>query len=237
MNVAGPGGIADLEAIPTIAQCSPYLSSLILNFEVLDRKLSAGKIKPMLQSLNRLTNLTSLTLKNIEIAQKDSLVFLGSAVPRLKHLTFMELIIEKEYLLNLLLGENISKLAERNIDEDKLYQYQLPSSWISPFCHTLESLELEMPDEKKKLIAFCEFTSISPSIVACCIRHMPALQEFGSTSSSVPTAVKMLHQNSHPVGEVSITSEPMKIDGENEESGNMLLPFISPAGFKLKYVY
>ena len=236
VNVAGPNMVPDLELIPIIRKRTPQLSSLNLDFISIDTKSSMA-IVPLIQSLNQLSCLTSLTLQHLN---KSNSYFraLGIAAPHLKHLGFSDMEVSIENLLDLMFGENRSQME--NIEQDILHHYQMPSEWVSPLCRSLECLQLESLEERQRLANTCEFAPISPNIIALVLRHMRKLKTITYSGTSVCNAVKILHQNSIPLHEADSGDSSFRLKAQPEEmschTGNVdqQLPILCPKAFSGK---
>ena len=213
VKVAGTNKVPDLELIPIIRKRTPQLSSLSLDFISLDTKSSRGSIVPLIQSLNQLSCLTSLTLQH----NKSNSYFhaLGMAAPQLKHLGFSDMEVSIENLLDLMFGENRSQM--KNIKQDILYQYQMPPEWVSPLCRNLECLQLESLAERQRLTNTRKFAPISPNIIALVLRHMPKLKTITYSCTSVCNAVAILHQNSIPLHEADSGDSSFGLKAQPEE--------------------
>lgn len=183
--------------IQTIAKRSPNIETLKLNFEMVMTTTPVENLKPVVVSLSGLANLTSLSLYYLDKHHRSLLSYLGHSCPKLQHICISGFRIVKKDIIALVLGEKIESLQEKETllnEENDIHHLQLSPEYLAPFCSTLQLLQLEDFDEKKKLQKSCEYSSLPPTAAAFAIRHMPNLRRIDHSSSSISSAVKLLSQ-------------------------------------------
>jgi len=179
--IALPGTKPNLKLITAIAQQSPKLEKLKLDFismenseEELDKKL----MKPLMLSLSELPMLTSLTLDNLPSSYKSILSLLGASCPLLSHLDVSSDNVKdiKQMLLSLLLGELADQLVpDWNQEPDwckdqTLWRLRIPTEFLTPLCSSLRVLRLRYKNFKSRPLAH-------DSATVFVMRYLPILRE------------------------------------------------------------
>jgi hypothetical protein len=171
------------------------------------------KLQPIISSLSTLTHLTSLSLYHLNKRHRGLLKFIGTSCPKLHHLCITGFKILNEDIFALLLGEKLNQFPDKEKIEDKndIIKLKIMPEVLSPFCFTLQHLQLEeLIEEKQKFKNSHEFIILQrimeledlkeekirlyPASVALLLRHVPNLRLIDHHSSSVRFAIKLLHQ-------------------------------------------
>lgn len=192
------------KVIQIIGYRSPNIETLKLNFEMVMKKTPLEKLKPIVISLNVLTNLTSLSLYCLNKHHRAILNYVGHSCPKLEHFCVTGFRIVKKDLLALILGDTLDLFPGKDVileEESDIHKFQILPQYLAPLCSSLQHLQLEDLEEKKKLRKSCEYSGLSYSAVAFAIRHMTILHRIDHSSSSVSSAVKLLNQNSKEIYE------------------------------------
>jgi len=168
----------DSKLIPTIADCSPLLQKLKLNFEGMKKEKkfeNVEKLKPVILSLNSLDHLTCLSLHNLDKSYRRVLRFLGKL--KLSHLSLGGFNIETQDVLAIVLGELLDNIPESDlgiVDGIVLNVVQIPSEYLTPLCSTLSHLEIG------ETVGYREASwKINFSTAAFALLHLPCLQKMG----------------------------------------------------------
>lgn len=196
-QVVFPQGEPNEKAIQTIAKRSPNVEILKLNFEMVATSTPVEKLKPVVVSLSGLNNLSSLSLYFLDKHHRSLLSYVGYCCPKLQHICISGFKITKKDIVALVLGEKLESLQEKETllkEENDIHHLQISPEYLAPFCSTLQLLQLENFDEKKRLQKSCEYSSLPPTAAAFAIRNMPNLRRIDHSSSSISSAVKLLSQ-------------------------------------------
>lgn len=226
-HVVFPQSEPNEKFIQAIANHSPNLGVLKLNFEMVMTTTLSKRLKPVMESLSSLVNLTSLSLYYLDKHHRSIIKYLGHSCPRLQHLCISGFPILQKDIIALVLGKNINRLLELKYmileDEYDIHDYQISTQFLVPLCSTLQHLQLEDLKEKEKLQKSCEFSGLRPSAAAFAIRHMPNLRRIDHSSSSISSAIKLL----------SLTSQSSEetLESFNEKSGDSSHPTQSPSTY------
>ena len=198
-HVAFPRSEPNEKFIQIIGAHSPRIETLKLNFELVSKRTSLEKLKPIAQSFSALANLSKLSLCYLKKQHKCLLRFLGNSCPRLKQLCITGFTLTRKEILSLVLGEAIDKFGDYSPlledEECEIHHIQMPSEYITSMCSTLQHLQLEDLNEKNKLKKIREYSGLTPTVVAFAIRHLPNLERIDYSASSVSAAVKLLDHN------------------------------------------
>lgn len=181
----------------TICSRSPNIEKLKLNFEMVAKSTPIEKLNHIVISLYTLANLTTLSLCYLNKHHRKLLSYIGRSCPRLRHLCITGFRCVKKDIVAILLGENIHSFSEYDIifGEEHDVNVKISPSYLTPFCSTLQHLQLEdNKEEKRKFQKSYEFSKLSSSSVALLLRNLPNLQRIDHSSSSISSAVKLLHQ-------------------------------------------
>ena len=195
VHVAFPYSSLNSKLIETISLRSPFVRTVKFDFELLKRKSSLElSMIPFICSLSVLNHLTNLSLNNLNKHYRAILMHLGHSCPKLTSISVSGFRMVRKDILALIIGEGCTEL-EHHIEvdqtlESKLSMLQLDADKLTPICHTIQHLQLEEVEESKK---FSSTNSISPSVIAFLLRHMPNLQTIKYSGRSVSYAVKLLH--------------------------------------------
>jgi len=194
-HVAFPDASLNPKLIETISLRSPFVSTVKFNFELLRRKSNLElSLIPFIRSLSVLSHLTNLSLNKLNKRYRSILMHVGQSCPKLTSLSISGFRIVKKDIFALIIGEECTTL-EHHLESDetlehKLSMLQLNEKKLTPICHTIQHLQLEDVDESKKLSSD---NSVSPSVIAFLLRHMPNLQTLNHSGTSVSYAVKLLY--------------------------------------------
>ena len=238
-HVVFRGAEANALLIPTIAKRSPYLKKIKLNFKfdpsqsnndimrtvTNPKKLrllfqlaltqSRPSLVPLLQSLDSLHHLTSLTLYHLagHAAENSALTLIGKSCPSLTHLRLAKCNpTSKHDIIAIVLGE----LATHLIGPQERYQEQpywhfkqvdwaedaalghlrVPPEFLTPLCFTLRHLEII------EYLNHHYYPAIDPAIAAFVLRHMPRLEKLESCSGT-EKAIRILHKETEEAKESS----------------------------------
>nr|SVE85417.1 EOG090X0431 [Daphnia pulicaria] len=117
------------------------------------------------------------------------------------------------------------------VEEEKNVIIEILTEYLSPFCFTLQHLQLEDLEEKKKFRKGSEFSGLYPASVALLLRHMPNLRRIDHSGSSVSSAIKLLHQI--PPANETLGSNHKNIYEASQDYTNPRLPspFITNSPF------
>jgi hypothetical protein len=200
--VAFPKAEPNEKFVHSICNRSPSIEKLKLNFETVEKStLLMDKLQPIISSLSTLTHLTSLSLYHLNKCHRGSLKFIGTSCPKLHHLCISGFQILNEDIFALLLGEKLNPFPKRIfksipkkkvVDNNDIISLKIMPEALSPFCFTLQHLELNEPVEEMLKInkKSCQ---LYPASVALLLRHMPNLRLIDySGSFSVCFAIKLL---------------------------------------------
>jgi len=206
-HVVFRGAEANALLISTIAKRSPYLKKLKLNFKF-DCTQCSPQLVPMIQSLDSLHHLTSLTLYHLAGHFDDNpvLTFIGKSCPSLTHLRLAKSNpTSKHDILAIILGELVDfligphqvfdvqpyrRFKKVNWAEDSaLGRLRVPSKYLTPLCYTLRHLELI------ECINHHYYPVIDPTIATFILRHMPLLEKLEGCSGT-KRAIQLLHKES-----------------------------------------
>jgi len=205
-HIAFPDSEPNPKLIPIIAERSPLLKKLTINFKlakllshqestVVDTLLSG------IRSLSSLQHLTSLTLTGLEEKPTERttiLSLLGKSCPLLSFLSFSGLGVTDKDLLAIILGEAVFDLFPDTsslqpvwcTDNAVLARLVVPKECLTSMCFTLQTLKLnwgQYPSlaDKSKI-------NISGSATAFALRHLPVLLKL---DKMFPTcmAINILH--------------------------------------------
>ena len=191
--VAFPEAEPNEKFVHSICNRSPSIEKLKLNFETVGKsKLLMDKLQPIISSLSTLTHLTSLSLYHLNKRHRGLLSCIGTSCPKLHHLCITGFQILNEDIFALMLGEKLNQFPDKEKIEDKndIINLKIMPEALSPFCFTLQHLELEdLKEEKIK-----KSCRLYPASVALLLRHVPNLRRIDHNSSSVCSAIKLLYQ-------------------------------------------
>jgi hypothetical protein len=217
--VAFPEAEPNEKFVHSICNRSPSIEKLKLNFETVGKSaLLMDKLQPIISSLSTLTHLTSLSLYHLNKRHRGLLNCIGTSCPKLHYFCITGFQILNEDLFALLLGEKLNQFPDREKVEDKtdIINLKITPEVLSPFCFTLQHLQLQdLMEEKQKFKKSCELSTnrfaailqdseekreftqnceLYSASVALLLRHMPNLRRIDHTRSSVCYAIKLLHQ-------------------------------------------
>ena len=194
-HVVFPKAEPNEKIVHSICNHSPSMEGLKLKFEMVEKSTPIDKLYPIISSLSSLTNLTSLSLYHLNKHHRALLDCVGISCPRLRHFCITGFRILKKDMLALMLGQTLNRFPDREmVEEENDVNLKILPEYLSPFCFTLQHLQLEELEEKKKFRKSYEFSGLYPASVALLLRHMPNLRRIDHSSSSVSSAVKLLHQ-------------------------------------------
>ena len=203
-HVVFPKSEPNEKVVQVIGHHSPNIKTLKLNFEMVMKQTPLEKLKPIITSLSAFFHLTSLSLYCLSKHKRNILNYVGHSCPKLKHFCGTGVRIIKKDILALVLGDALNLFPEKEEmleEESDIHKFQISPEYLAPLCSTLQHLQLEDLEEKKKLRKSCEYSGLAPSAVAFAIRHMKNLCRIDHSSSSVSSAVKLLSQNSKEIYE------------------------------------
>lgn len=201
-HVAFPGAEPSRKLIPIIAEHSPHLKKLTLNFKFMKTETKVERFKSVIHSLTSLEQLTDLRLENVDEKLRPILLSLiGQACPFLTRLVVTSFSssrssIKKEEILALFIGEvaldMVSKQSAQEIASEpewlqdaQFSRLELPRTSLTPICSTLKELHL------------CSPGKISASAGAFILRHLPFLQELNIPGTNTSMAVKTFYKQFH----------------------------------------
>lgn len=182
-HAAFPGSEPSLKLIPTIVKHSSLLKKLKIDFSLIKKGLSVGKVAPLITSLSTLHCLTSLDLYQLDKSHRSVLKYIGNSCPLLSHLSISGLRVSPKDILSIILGEFAHQLfTERDAKKiwdklDSLEILQAPVEVMAPICFTLRHLKLGDSDWDKK-------SDSRWSAVAFALRHLPFLGKMDGHSTS-----------------------------------------------------
>jgi len=209
--------------VHSICNHSPSIEVLKLNFEMVGKSTPIEKLNPIVASLSSLVNLTSLSLYLLHKHHRELLNYIGISCPRLQHFCITGFRILKKDILALMLGETLKQFPDKEmVEEENDVNLKISTEYLSPFCFTLQHLQLEDLEEKKKIRKSCEFSGLYPASVALLLRHMPNLRRIDHSSSSVSSAVKLLYHI--PSANENLGSNHKNIYEESKDYTNPRLP-------------
>jgi uncharacterized tellurite resistance protein B-like protein len=217
--VASPKAEPKEKLVHTICNRSPSIEILKLNFEMVGKsKLLMDKLQPIISSLSTLTHLTSLSLYHLNKRHRGLLNCIGTSCPKLHHLCITGFLITDKDILALMLGEKLNQFPDgEKVEENIDINLKIRPEVLSPFCFTLQHLQLHhLMEEKQRFKKICEFFTLHhlsnledleekekfkkncaelySASVALLLRHMPNLRRIDQIRSSVCSAIKLLHQ-------------------------------------------
>ena len=210
----------DVKIIPTIAHRSNHLEELEISFKYFKHPImpTMEKVGGVIQSLNSLIHLTSLTLIDLPESCRSVLKFVGKSCPLLSTFRLLGRIdaINRDFVA-LILGERAHELFPMDPndyyfhlskdDKLKLENMVVPNEMLTPICSTLQSLYLteEMDGDIESGLVFA-------------LRHLPRLREVGGTSC-LPAAIKILYKSlrAENVGQQATSSSQCNFSGTNIE--------------------
>jgi hypothetical protein len=160
--VAFPEAEPNEKFVHSICNRSPSIEKLKLNFETVGKsKLLMDKLQPIISSrLSTLTHLTSLSLYHLNKRHRGLLNCIGTSCPNLHHLCITGFQILHEDIFALMLGEKLNQFPDRGKVEDKndIISLKIMPEVLSPFCFTLQHLQLEdLMEDKQKFKKSSEF--------------------------------------------------------------------------------
>jgi hypothetical protein len=218
--------------VHSICNRSPSVEVLKMNFEMVSKSTPMAKLSPIISSLSSLVNLNSLSLNLLHKHHRELLNCIGISCPRLQHFCITGFRILKKDILALMLGEKLKQFPEKEmVEEEKNVIIEILTEYLSPFCFTLQHLQLEDLEEKKKFRKGSEFSGLYPASVALLLRHMPNLRRIDHSGSSVSSAIKLLHQI--PSANETLGSNHKNIYEASQDYTNPRLPspFITNSPF------
>jgi hypothetical protein len=240
--VAFPEAEPNEKFVHSICNRSPSIEKLKLNFETVWKStFLMVKLHPIISSLSTLTHLTSLSLYHVHHRYSGLLNYIGTSCPKLHHLCITGFYIINEDILALLLGEKLNQFPDREkVEEKNDINLKIMPDALSPFCFTLQHLQLQyLMEEKQKFKKSCELSRHqilenwkenrefkhnckNSASVARLLRHMPNLRRIDHTRSSVCYAIKLLHQI--PKANQNLGSSHTDISEESKDQTHLRLP-------------
>lgn len=199
VHVAFPCSEPDLNLIRTVAKRSSGLKTLEIHLGSLWMYPVIDKLNSVITSLSLLKNLTSLTLSKLTPSNRSILKLLGKSCPLLTSLRVSGFMFDKQDILAVILGELVDVVfphsqeeyldEEASLFEDRTLQSTLMSyELVSPFCLTLQTLQLGEIDEFREMDS-----SQLYSTMAFALRHLPSLKVLEGPAS-ISGAVLLLHE-------------------------------------------
>ncbi len=195
-HVAFPGSKPNPKLISSIAENSPLLKNLKLNFKLM-KDFSTQQIKPLMLPMRSLEHLTNLTLSFLSNQIRTTVLSLiGSSCPKLTHLTVSGFRFGKKDVLAIMFGEKIDELFPIHLgdiewfnafvfDEERFPNYleepewfhdeelellEVSSEYLTPLCLTLQALTFDWIEDD-------DTTNYpGPSVWAFLLRYLPSLQ-------------------------------------------------------------
>jgi len=193
-HAAFPGTKPSLKLMSTIAEKSPNLQKLTLDFQLVKSKGGAvmEHLKTIVLSLSSLQQLTSLHFSDLDekLLKPSALSHLGSSCPGLSHLRIGSCNVHKKVVFALIVGQLYDDLLPDSSEEpdwfkdSALDRLAVPPELLSPLCFTLLELDLSLYDNRGN--------SNAAFVAAFALRHFRKLQ---TMDDPVPTClgIKILH--------------------------------------------
>jgi len=227
--MAFPSSEPNANLITTIANQSPQLKKLKLDFSVMNRATDIGKVKSALLPLMSLHDLTNLFLYNLDQSHSSILNLIGEFCPSLTHLSVSGFRVGKKDILALVLGRLVDYLLPPTKSlrpwsewkEDRALQHLVvPDKYLSSLCFTLQNLQLGVNSENMEVTAsyvnygvnIAESVNFDEPSAVFLFRHFQSLQKI---DGCVPTvgAIKILR-----TGESGIVKEKSIIQAKFEKA-------------------
>ena len=193
-HVAFPGSEPNPKLISIIAEHSPLLEQLTLNFKLM--KKNAEQLKPLMLPMNSLEHLIHLSLVSLDPQITTKVLgLIGAKCPKLTHLTVSGYRFGKKDVLAICFGEIIDELFPNVLEEpewfkdEELERLEVSLERLTPLCLTLQELEFVWIEED---FEGDKYVGIGKSVFAFVLRHLPSLQKLEPGRMSI--GVKILYE-------------------------------------------
>lgn len=228
-HMAFPSSEPNSNLIATIANQSPQLKKLKLDFSLMKLQTEVSKLKSALLPLSSLHDLTNLFLYNLDKSHSSVLRLIGELCPSLTHLSVSGFCVGKKDILSLVLGRLVDYLLPPTKSlrpwsewkEDRAFQHiVVPDKYLSSLCFTLQNLQLGVNGKNMEVSAsyvnygvnFAVSVNFDEPSAVFLFRHFLSLQKI---DGCVPTvgAIKILR-----TGESGIVKERSIIQAKFEKA-------------------